>query len=100
LITESQGSIDPWNQTRRTVNFEEIIEGYEKLRERCYEAGKYGNKNLLGDYYWLRFAIIESDISLEFRENGIRCYGNCYTTQTMSNEFFEFTVPFSELEGE
>lgn len=82
------------------MKYEEIIEGYEKLRERCYEIGKYGSKNILGDSYWLRSAIMESDMSLEFRENGIRCYGSCYTTQTMSHESFEFTVPFEELEGE
>ena len=82
------------------MNYEEIIDGYIELREKCYKLAKKDHGKLMGDDYWLRFALMESDISLEFRESGIYCYGTCFTAQTMDNESFGFLIPLNELEGE
>lgn len=100
MTTENQGSIDPWYHIGRIVNYEEIIEGYNELVEKCYLIIKNDDGTIMGSDYWLRFAICESDITLDFRGEGIYCYGTCYTTQTMSEESFAFMIPLKKIEGE
>lgn len=80
------------------MNLEEIIDGYNDLREKCLELAK-ANPVLLGEYAWLQYAIQESDITLYFIEGvGVECSGHAYTSQTMDNEPFDFIIPFSELD--
>lgn len=80
------------------MKYEEMIDGYNELREECLGLAKMDNGKLLGEYAWLRFAILDSDIILAFTGYGIQCYGSAYTTQTMDHEYFDFTIPLSELE--
>jgi hypothetical protein len=82
------------------MNLEEMIDGYNDLREKCLRVGRKNNAELLADSAWLRYAIDEIDITLEYQNDGVYCYGCTYTTQTMSLESFGFLIPFSELEGE
>ncbi|QIN94141.1 hypothetical protein PP459_gp092 [Streptomyces phage Wakanda] len=80
------------------MNYEEIIEGYNSLREKCLELAKK-NPALFGEDAWLRGAIQEEDITLDFIEGvGVECHGLAYTTQTMDHEVFCFVIPFSELD--
>ena len=81
------------------MDYEAIIDGHNALREKCLKLAKDNPNEILGEYAWLQWAIQESDISLEFLETGISCYGSAYTTQTCCSEWFEFTIPFSELES-
>jgi hypothetical protein len=74
-----------------------IINGYNELRERCYEAARKDNGKLMGSDAWLRYAILSTDITLETAVDGIRCWGSCYTSQTMSTEPFDFIIPFDAL---
>lgn len=80
------------------MKYEEMIDGYNELREKCLEIAKRDNGRLMDSDAWLRFAIMESDITLAFTGYGIECYGSAYTTQTMDHEHFSFTIPLSELE--
>jgi hypothetical protein len=80
------------------VKYEKMIEGYNELREKCLELAKQDNGRLMEGHSWLRFAILDTDITLSFTERGIECYGSAYTTQTMDYEYFCFTIPLSELE--
>lgn len=78
-------------------DYEKVIDIYNDLRETCIVMAKLDDE-LMGEYAWLKFAICDSDITLELAPDGVVCYGSAYTTQTMSNEHFSFTVPFSYLE--
>jgi hypothetical protein len=80
------------------MDLEEIIAGYNDLREKCLEIAKRNNGALMGSDAWLRFAITESDITLGFTSIGIECYGSAYTSQTMDNESFSFIIPLHELD--
>jgi hypothetical protein len=81
------------------MSLEEIIEGYNSLREKCLELAKRDSGALMGQDAWLRWAIQEQDITLDFIEGvGIECHGLAYTTQTMDHEVFCFVIPFSELD--
>ena len=82
------------------MNYEEIIDGYNDLRDKCYALARKDGGKLMGSDKWLRSALCESDMTLSFTSGGIDCYGSTYTTQTMSHESFFFMIPFSELEGE
>jgi len=79
------------------MDYENIIDSYNALREECLQIAKF-NLELMGSYAWLQFAICDSDITLGFSPEGIACFGSAYTTQTMSNEFFEFTIPIEYIE--
>jgi hypothetical protein len=81
------------------MKYEEMIDGYNELREKCLHIAKQNNGRLMDSDAWLRFAIMESDITLDYSEQGIHCHGSAYTTQTMSNEHFDFVIPYSELES-
>lgn len=79
------------------LDYEKVIDGYNELRETCLVIAKL-NTELMGSDAWLKFAITESDITLGFTQDGIVCYGSAYTTQTMSNEHFDFIIPFEYIE--
>lgn len=79
------------------MDYETIIESYNELRERCLIIAKL-NDELMGSDAWLKFAIDDSDIKMYYSEQGIVCFGSCFTTQTMSNEHFNFTIPYSYIE--
>ena len=81
------------------MDYEEIVERYEKLREKCYRAMKNDVKTL-GSDAWLYFAIKENELELFVLGSGsINCSGNTYTTQTMSTESFSFILSKEEIEN-
>ncbi|QOI67518.1 hypothetical protein SEA_BEUFFERT_140 [Streptomyces phage Beuffert] len=80
------------------MNYEEIIDGYNDLRERCLELAKADSDNLMIEGAWFKSAIMESDATLDYSESGIHGHGNAYTCQTMSTEYFSFVIPFELLE--
>jgi hypothetical protein len=65
------------------MNYEEIIDGYMELREKCYKLAKKDHGKLMGDDYWLRFALMESDISLEIRESGMRASDSSFLSMNL-----------------
>jgi hypothetical protein len=75
----------------------DFIEKYNDLRETCTSIAKLYPR-VLDEYSWLQYAIQETDITLELEHDGIVCYGYAYTTQTMCNEPFRFTIPFETIE--
>lgn len=79
------------------MRYEEIIDGYHELREKCLEIAKMNDAALMDSSAWLRGAIMESDIVLDYSEQGIHCNGWCFTTQTMDNEHFSFIIPYNLL---
>lgn len=74
------------------------IEAYEALRERCYRAAQANDGALMGDAAWLRFAMSDHEMRLSAGPAGISIHGTTYTTQTMDHEWFDFFIPFEELE--
>lgn len=80
------------------MNYEEIIDGYNDLREKCLELAKVNSDDLMDNGAWFKTAIMESDVTLDYSEGGIHGHGNAYTTQTMSTEYFSFVIPFELLE--
>lgn len=80
------------------MNLEEIINGYNELRDKCVRLAKENKGELMGEFAWLRGALSDGDITLGYYPDGICCYGSTYTTQTMESEWFSFTIPWSELE--
>lgn len=80
------------------MNYEEIIDGYNELREKCLKLAKKDSGKLMGGDSWLQHAIIESDITLWFYGDGIECSGSAYTSQTMSSEPFNFRIPMELIE--
>lgn len=78
---------------------QEVIDTYNRLRENCVLLAKRENGKLMGEYAWLSAALTDNDIRLDWTTGGINCYGSVYTVQTMDHEWFDFTIPFSELEG-
>ncbi len=80
------------------MELEEIIEKYNELRAKCITLAKRDNGKLMGSDAWLRFVIDADATTLEYRENGIQCYGWAFSSQTMGNEFYSFLIPFSELQ--
>lgn len=79
------------------MNYEEMIDGYNELREQCLMIAK-NNPEVFDEGAWLRNAIVDSDITLDYSSQGIHCRGNAYTTQTMSSEYFQFIVPLEMLD--
>lgn len=79
------------------MNYEEIINGYNDLREKCLKLAKENPKEILDTGYWLRNAISESDITLYFYEDFVECSGSTYTNQTMDHEYFNFRIPMDVL---
>jgi hypothetical protein len=75
------------------LDYENMIGGYNKLREQCLELAKRDNGKLMGPDAWLCYAILETDITLYFYEDGIECSGMAYTSQTMCSEPFNFKIP-------
>jgi hypothetical protein len=82
------------------MNYEDMIDGYNDLRDKCLEIALKNNAELMGEFAWLRFAITADDITLGFIHDEVVCYGSTYTNQTMAHEYFEFRLPPSIIEGE
>ena len=78
------------------MNYEQIIDGYNELRENCLMIAK-NNPELFDEGAWFKNAIIDSDITLHYSEEGVHCYGSAFTTKTMSSEHFQFMIPFERL---
>jgi hypothetical protein len=81
------------------MNYEEMIEGYNDLRDKCVDLAKKDNGKLMGSDSWLRNSILSEDITLDYSDEGIHCNGYTYTSQTMGNEPFMFVIPFGEIEN-
>jgi len=80
------------------MDYEQMIDGYNELREKCLELAKANNGALMDEGAWFKSAIMESDVTLDYSENGIHGHGNAYTTQTMGHEYFSFVIPYELLE--
>jgi hypothetical protein len=80
------------------MNLQEIIDEFNRVREQCYHLARENNGARMGEYAWLRNALDDTDIRMDWTPQGVNCYGYAYTTQTMDNEWFDFTIPFSELD--
>lgn len=74
-----------------------VVEDYTRLREQCYQAAQRDNGALMGDSAWLVNAMEPNEIQMSVTEDGIRCSGMTWTSQTQGNEWFEFTIPFAAL---
>lgn len=79
------------------ISLEQIINEHNELRERCCKLAKENGGERMGSYAWLRGALTESDITLQYGEGGIRCFGHTYTSQTWDHEWFEFEISVSDL---
>lgn len=80
------------------MNIQQTIEDYQDLREACYRAARADNGALMGKDSWLRDAMCEDEIELNYGGGDhINCSGNTFTTQTQSNEWFDFSIPLSAL---
>ncbi|QIQ63011.1 hypothetical protein SEA_MOAB_147 [Streptomyces phage Moab] len=79
------------------MNYEEMIDGYNELREKCLKLAKQDNGKLMDTDAWLQYAIMEEDIKLYFYPDGIECCGRAYTSQTMCSEPFSFKIPMELL---
>lgn len=79
---------------------EAILDAYDALLTKCYQASQRDGAALMGKDRWLANAINESDLCLASTPEGIRCSGSTYTSQTMDHEWFDFTIPFEALKGE
>lgn len=80
----------------------QIVNDYEALRERIYEAAAKDRKNLFG---WLATAFTnegEDGIKgIEAKEDGLHVWGTCWTNQTGgSYEHYEFVLPYEAVEIE
>jgi hypothetical protein len=85
---------------RIDMNYEEIIEGYNSLRETCFKLAKQNNGRLMGADSWLQYVLDERDMTLWFYEDGVECTGMTYTSQTMSDESFCFRIPMELIKEE
>lgn len=83
--------------TTRTMPIAAVIDDYNRLREACYELARAHCGELMADDAWLRYALQESDLNLEFQGDAIECWGSAYTTQTMSREPFRFRLPLEQV---
>jgi len=82
------------------MNLEQIIETYNDLRSQACLIAK-AEPELMGKEAWLKHALWETDITLDFTASGVRCYGNTFSMQTQDREDFDFIIPISKfnLEG-
>jgi hypothetical protein len=78
------------------MDYEHVIDTYNDLRENCLKIAR-SKPEYLGEYGWLRYAILESDITLFLCPGFIECNGVCYTSQTMCHESFSFRIPINEI---
>jgi hypothetical protein len=79
------------------MSYQEMIDGYNDLREVCLMIAK-NNPELFHDGARFKMAIVDSDVTLDYSSDGIHGHGSAYTTQTMSQEYFSFIIPFEVLE--
>lgn len=80
------------------MNYEEIIDGYNDLREKCVRLAKANNCALMDVGAWFGSVVMDSDVTLDYSDQGIHGHGNAYTNQTMTTEYFSFVIPFELLE--
>lgn len=76
---------------------ENLIETYERLRNRAYEIARQNPKVIMGDDAWLFNAMNTNDMVLMANSDGITVYGSCWTSQTMTTEFFSFIIPYDRF---
>lgn len=81
------------------MDIAETIANYETLVNSIYQAIQ-SDPDKMGSDKWLRFAIQESDLNLIALSDGhtIRVWGDTYTCQTMSDEFFDFDIDSRDLD--
>jgi len=82
--------------TERINELSKAIETYQTLGERIEKWFKEDPSRLGGDE-WLRHVIDTYNMNLDVQNDGIRVHGCAYTMQTMSNEWFDFVVPWEEI---
>lgn len=79
------------------MNIGDAIDKHNELRRWCADTAKRNNGAAMGDDAWLRYALSEHDITLDWDNHGINCWGMTFTSQTMSNEHFSFTIPWDDI---
>lgn len=80
------------------MDFEKIIDQYNDIHEAAYQYMR-ANPECLGRMQWLKPAIGTGDFQIAAGRESIVCYGNTYTTQTMSHESFEFQILYMDLKA-
>lgn len=83
--------------TTRTMPIAAVIDDFNRLREACYELAREDRGELMEGDAWLRSALQESDLNLEFQGDAIECWGSAYTTQTWDHEPFRFRLPLERV---
>lgn len=78
-------------------DLEQMIDGYNELREQCVKLAKENRGELMGSDAWPSAALQDGDITLNYTLEGVQCSGTTYTMQTMSSEWFDFIIPFDRL---
>lgn len=82
------------------MTLEEVLNAYHEVRDECYRLMRDDPFGTLGkDYGFLQYAICESDMSLEFIGNAISCHGWCFSSQTQSNEYFQFDIHENQIQS-
>ena len=84
--------------TEQQETLQATIDRHNALREQCYNLARANGGALMGNSAWLRNALCEPDMTLEWTPEGIRCSGNTWTSQTVGLEWFEFVIPWSAIE--
>jgi len=85
-------------EPEKIARMQEVIDEYTSLREKCYHLARENRGARMEEYAWLRNALDDTDIRIDCTPQGINCYGYTYTTQTMDTEWFDFTIPYADLD--
>jgi hypothetical protein len=95
LPTDDHGCVEVETLPRETVS--RVIDIYDDLRSKCYALARKNDGELMGEDAWLRNAMSDTDITLEWRNDGMHCRGLAYTSQTWDHEPFAFTIPWERI---
>lgn len=78
------------NQTEAAA----FIDQYDSLRTKCYDLARLDDGARMGDDFWMLYALVESDIQLEARRDGIGC-----TSSSASEEAYDFTISYADIDN-
>lgn len=81
-------------QTWETL--EAARETFEKMQDAVASLARDDAGKLMKGDAWLRYAMSANEILIsEVTEHSVYCYGTTFTTQTQSNESFDFEIPLA-----
>jgi hypothetical protein len=81
----------------RRGRMKDAIDAHNELRSKCYELARENDGELMGTDAWLRNAMSEGDMTLDWGSDGVHCRGLAYTSQTWDHEPFAFTIPWERI---